>query len=239
MSYEFERWKSKAKLIGIYDDYIFIDIILDNNIIPGIRTGIALQKYRGKSKSIVLPPVDIIKDAAFSNNKFIEEITIGHTVKSIGKSCFRGCKNLKKVTFIDSRITVLDYKVFYKCEKLSEINLPDTVERIEVGAFGDCIELKHIDLNNTEYIQEYAFIDSGLCSITLPKTVEYLGEAFIGCDNLREMTILTNIVNTDEYTRLILSSALETIYVNNENKAHITNILDSKFKDKIKLMGVM
>ena len=70
---------------------------------------------------------------------------------------------------LDSRTTSLCQYLFYECETLTSIIIPEGVKSIGIYAFNDC---------------------SGLTFITIPSTVESIGYyAFTGCSNLTDVTI--------------------------------------------------
>ena len=104
---------------------------------------------------------------AFSECDTIVSISVLDTVEKIGEyafACWDIESNLNKVLFSpDSKLTVLDYSVFYNCTKLKSIQLPATLETINGGCFDE----------------------SGLTSLSIPKNVSYIeGSISAGCNDL-------------------------------------------------------
>lgn len=93
-------------------------------------------------------------------------------------------------------VTKIGNKVFFGCESLTEVTLPDTVEEIGDHAFKDCEELSSITLpSSLKEIGDHAFEDcEELVSITLPSSLETIGEfAFQGCSALSEIVIPASV----------------------------------------------
>jgi hypothetical protein len=87
---------------------------------------------------------------------------IPQEVKSIGKSAFYGCRNLKNVT-IPEGVTVIGEEAFYRCG-LTDVTIPNGVTYIGGSAFQEC---------------------HSLTSVTIAGTVTSIGDmAFWGCNNL-------------------------------------------------------
>lgn len=83
----------------------------------------------------------------------------------IGEEAFYGCNGFSKINFPTS-VKVIGRRAFCHCN-FKTITIPETVQRIEAGAFSCCNELKKICINHElEYVAEDAF--SG-CSWDLQK----------------------------------------------------------------------
>lgn len=100
-----------------------------------------------------------------------------------------------------------------------------TVTGIDKWAFSTCKEMTSITLPNTiKWINMNAFRFSGLRSITIPKSVEFVsGEAFYGCDSLREVTILSGETK--------FSGSFKGTNITKLNICHTGNIDTSEFID--------
>lgn len=83
-----------------------------------------------------------------------------------------------------SAVLKIGESVFYGCENLKSIALPNSVIEVAGWAFSDCVYLENVTLGNcVKSIGESAF---GACvrlkEITIPESVETIGEsAFFGC----------------------------------------------------------
>ena len=92
----------------------------------------------------------------------------GNTVTAIGEGAFSGKRFLRSVT------------------------IPDTVERIENEAFGNCLELKHISFGNglREIGWSAFYSDYALEEAILPDSLEKIGkQAFHFCHKLRNVSL--------------------------------------------------
>ena len=83
----------------------------------------------------------------------------------IGERAFYGCEGISKISFPTS-VKIIERRAFCHCN-FKTITIPETIQRIESGAFSGCNELKKICINHElEYVAEDAF--SG-CSWDLQK----------------------------------------------------------------------
>ena len=133
-------------------------------------TFIGITKYKGNAKNLVIPetirglPVEVID--GFYGNKKIKSVVIPSSVKVIGELAFKSCESLENVT------------------------LPEELFYIGKEAFSNCVSLKMVTLPEKLFVIELdAFRNTGLTSVTLPKGLEYLSQAFRECNNLAEINI--------------------------------------------------
>ena len=121
--------------------------------------------------------------------------TIGENVEPMGSAgVFHDCYQLTTVEFKNpSKLRVLNASTFFAVGKLESINLPSTVEEIGGLAFGQCFELKHINLKETALrkLGSQAFMSCmALTDIILPSTIETIGDgAFQNCQVLKAVSI--------------------------------------------------
>ena len=94
-----------------------------------------------------------------------------------------GCTEIKAGSFYSGST--------YRC-KVESVNIPESVLKINMNAFRECIKLNDIVLpNNLKEIGQNAFSDcSGLKSLVIPASVNTIGSsAFDGCNSLMSVNI--------------------------------------------------
>ncbi len=129
---------------------------------------ISKVKYIGKSYNVTE-----IGDNAFKNNKKLKTVTIGSSVKIIGKAAFSGCTALTTVKS-GSKVTEIKASAFSGCKKLKSITLASTLKTIGSSAFTNC---------------------KALTKVTLGSKVNSIGsKAFKGCSALKSVTIKTTLL---------------------------------------------
>ena len=109
----------------------------------------------------------VIYSGAFNYCARLETVSLPNSLEYIGKEVFSNCKSLHFVNIPES-CTVIDEEAFLGCESLTEINLPESFR----------------------YIKTSAFKGSGLKQITVPGTVEKIGDdSFSDCKHLEEAIV--------------------------------------------------
>ena len=94
----------------------------------------------------------------FSNLPELEELTIADASTKLVYSMFPHNENLKKVTLPEGYKTI-PYNCFNGCVKLSDVNIPDSVEEIDEYAFCHC-PIKTLNLKNVKSIGYFAFAEN-------------------------------------------------------------------------------
>lgn len=121
-----------------------------------------------------------IPDKAYTNNSYVETITIPEGVKIIEDTldwsyngAFKNCTNLKSIV-LPTTLTSLGRNAFDGCSSLTSITLSDTsITEIKTGTFSNC---------------------SGLTNVTIPEGVTKIGgTAFSRCSNLNSIDIPSTI----------------------------------------------
>ncbi len=177
-----------------------------------------IKKYNGNASEVTIPSkydgkkVTTIEQGAFSQCTDLKSVTIPKGVKRIEFYAFSGCKNLKSVT-LPSGLEVIEGSAFSDCTSLEKVNIPKSVKSIGPFAFDDTKIFKQqkgdlvyigkwlIKCNNTSItaakiksgtlgIADRVFYECrSLKSVTIPKSVKYIGDnAFSGCA-LKSVTI--------------------------------------------------
>ncbi|MBR2261975.1 MAG: InlB B-repeat-containing protein [Paludibacteraceae bacterium] len=149
-----------------------------------------------KLKSVVIPEsVTEIGEKAFYENHNIISLDIPSSVSSIGASAFTSILNVAYAGNAEGGpwgANVLNGEVDYDLKYVfsdstrtkivrcfghdSIIVIPNTVKELGRNSFAKIIELKSVDLNNVEKIDDKAFTYTGLQEISLSNKIKYIGE---------------------------------------------------------------
>lgn len=122
----------------------------------------------------------VIAASVFTGEKWIQKLTIGTSVKSIGLQAFNNCKNLKMVDFLYG-VKKIDTHAFWGCTGLTSIILPESLEEIGLGAFEFCKNLRTVRLpNSLKTIKKEAFEGTGLKTVVIPEGVERIERQAFG-----------------------------------------------------------
>ena len=173
-----------------------------STVIPNTVTAIGDYAFRG---CLGLTSIDIpnsvlsIGRDAFHGCRSLKSVTFGNSLTTIDYYAFDYCRSLKSVT-IPSSVTSIGIGVFNSCDSLASITVesgnPIYDSRNNCNAI---IETSNITLvvgckntvipDSVTSISGWAFDGcSGLTSITIPKTVTYIGSsAFFDCIHLAEV----------------------------------------------------
>jgi len=170
---------------------------------------------------------------------------IGSGVKDIDYRAFTDTPSLEEITVSENNpnFTVVDNVLFTKDKTMlvrfpsasarTSYDVPDGVVSIGEYAFRSCGNLKEITLPDTlEYIGESSFRGSGVISITIPDSVTRIGAlGFSGANSLKYLFIGSG-VEYIEYRAFMDTPSLEEITVseNNPNFTVVDNVLFTKDK---------
>lgn len=155
---------------------------------------------------------DMTELIQYPTGKKQNEYVIPDSVTSIWFNAFCFCTGLKKLV-VGKGITVIDYPMIFHSDSIETVILPETVTRLEHGAF------------------KY----SGLKYIDIPDSVTYLGaEAMTGCDRLETVNIGKGVTEIHEWA--IRGSSLKAINVHPENKFYSSERGVLFNKDKTELL---
>ncbi|MDO4280061.1 MAG: leucine-rich repeat domain-containing protein, partial [Peptococcaceae bacterium] len=124
-------------------------------------------EYEGKQYTVTK-----IGGAAFYGSE-VTEVSIPDTVTEIGGEAFMSCGNLSSVTFRDnSALESIGVNAFSGCQKLTSLNLPDSLIKIGDRAFAYCVNLNELDIpDNVTEIGSTAFGNTGIEKLVIPAGV--------------------------------------------------------------------
>lgn len=143
-------------------------------------------------------------------NKYSGTITIPSTVSDgttqydvvgIDDGVFYGCNDLVSIKIPDG-VTHIGNGAFAYCEGLISLSVPNSVTHIGKGAFYHCAGIATINLpNNIDTIENHTFDScTGIASITLPKHCITIGDgAFYGCKGLTTISIPDSVTSIGSY----------------------------------------
>lgn len=207
----------------------------DQSIVGG-----TLAKYRKKEEKVSLPSgIRKIGNRCFYRNDSIKEIVMPEGLTGIGDFAFAR-SGIENVT-IPEGTTDIGYAAFYNCPGLKDVSIPNTVKRIELGAFdgtpwinrqlnktdgsdflivGDGILLKYKGSggsvavpNGIKTIAPGCFMgNNNITGLTLPQGLVTIGEdAFNGCKGLKDVSIPDTV--TDIEDRAFKDCTLEQVII--------------------------
>ncbi len=219
-------WLEKEVCVnGIYYDLYYDD---DKRIARVIGNGF-INCYSG---NIIIPEtmqymgetynVTEIGECAFCECRYLESVTIGNNVVSIGERAFLyssissvtipnsvikigddafvACSSLTSIT-IPNSVTSIGYGAFMECSSLTSISIPNSITLIKSGTFLECSSLSSIIIpNSVTSIEGHAFKNcTSLSSVTIGNSVEKIGfGAFSACNSLSEIVSLNTVPPTIE-----------------------------------------
>ena len=153
---------------------VFLNSSIKNPVIPDSVTEMGNGCFRScehiDTCTIGSGLTEIPRDTFYLSN--ISAITIPSNIETIGYSAFGSCNNLQSVEFEEGCQVISEY-AFQLTDKLVNIELPNSLREIGMGAFED----------------------SGLKYVAIPTYVEEIGNnAFGYCDDLTGVSIGAKIV---------------------------------------------
>lgn len=117
----------------------------------------------------------------------------------IGENAFRDMKNLREVS-LPKVLKYIGVSAFENCLRLRSIEIPQGVNTIDDAAFGHCSSLKNVRSHEgLMSIGERAFCESGVETISLPKSLRSIGyRTFCGCRRLKDIALPDAVRKIDQ-----------------------------------------
>ena len=182
--------KSSGKLIS------YLQNDRSSLVVPFGAKSIGTSSFSGVTglTNIILPiSVERINDSAFMNCVDLEQISFTPTLVYIGVNPFENCVSLKKIYIPEDNPALYMHSgalisrdnksvICYIPGAGYELVIPDNIETIEERAFsGLCVKV--CQLEGIRTIKDYAFQHAKITSLSLPSTLEYIGNyAFADCE---------------------------------------------------------
>lgn len=168
-------------------------------------------------------------EGVFGSCKALREVVFPNGLTTISAGLFYSCSALEKV-FVPNTVTTINNRAFYNCQKLTTIEfeaggtaslvIADGVtgsgshgETTYTGAFSGTSSLESIELpERTTVIGNYAFVNNkALKNITLPATLEKIGDRAFYSTGLTAVTLSSGLKEIGEYA--FSSTAIETLSI--------------------------
>ncbi len=191
--------------------------------------------YFTKVKSVSIPnTIEKIGMYAFDCCFSLTQVEIPDSVLSISEAAFINCDSLEKIIVNDANLNyVSEGGILFNKNKtvllafpasngLNEYTMPNTVERIAVGAFCDCDKLLNINIgDNVKEIGQSAFEGcSGLTEFNITdKVIEVGDRAIYECSNLQTIHIGSS-VEVLGYECFADCPSIRAFNVSEENKCY-------------------
>ena len=132
----------------------------------------------------------------------IQKVVIEEGITSVAANAFTGCSRLTEVQ-LPSTLETIHKNAFALIPGLTQIRIPDNVTTIEGGAFAGCTSLGWVDLpTKLQTLARRAFFAcTALEEITIPASVTRMGsEAFGACYALGKVMFLGRGPHMDDVT---------------------------------------
>ena len=180
-------------------------------------------------ESVVLPSTIVSIGLSAFQETALKEITIPKSVGELGEYTFRKCPSLTTVEFEEgSTINTIPTGMCLDCSTLREVIVSNTITKLNSNAFMRCpyfLPNAILNQNPITYIDWYVFQGCANDYVTIPTTVEFIGNyAFYGCNTVvfddPENSNLYNIGEEAFFQCSEIASALP---------ASLTNIGDRAF----------
>lgn len=117
-----------------------------------------------------------------------------YTVTEIGDQVFWGCNTLTEVT-LPNTVKIIGYQAFCKCSNLTKVIIPEGVKKIGQAAFYGCSQLTSITIPSTITNMDTAFSgNTALSHVTLTNGISKIcSNAFERCTGLTEVEIPASV----------------------------------------------
>lgn len=184
-------------------------------ILPPTLQKIGVGAFSGTGiKKIELPSnITEISDALFKGS-LLEEITLPQSVASIGEEAFYdsnlqrivfhdGIKYVGKRAFYNNKLEEIIFPdtqiefgedVFYECDNLKQVTIPDWMTVIPGGMFSFCHELENVIFpDGLREISATAFWGSPLKEIVVQEGLETIGNLSFSLGNFESITLPASV----------------------------------------------
>lgn len=157
--------------------------------------------------------VTAIDDGAFKNNTSITDVIIPSSVKRIGEESFWGCSSLESLTVKDSETELICGRQIFKGTGLKKAYLGRTLTGCCI--FENLSSLSDVILsNNVKSLPSYMFYDTGLKTINIPGSVDYIdSDTFYKAQMLEEINIDPSNTNYSSESGALYDKGKTTLFL--------------------------
>ena len=164
-------------------------VVIESGV-KGIRQN-AFENCSKITEVIIPKGVERIGSNAFKGCTMLSKVILPEGLSFLGKSAFSECFNLKSI-IIPSSLTEIKEKTFYHNVNLQQITIPEGVKAIGHNSFNWCRQLKEVILPSSLFSLGNAFVDCEALSQVTIKSEEIFhrldtNKIFNGCDNLKKI----------------------------------------------------
>ncbi len=194
---------------------------------------------------LVLPKtIEVIGNNAFQFHD-MQDISLGKSLRVIGKSAFFGCMHLKSIILPDTLEVIEDY-AFYGCSSLCMITIPSNVKHIGINIFNNCENLSCvISLSPYFEVENDALYDIssktllsywGIDKIyTIREDTKIIGDSAFAHNTIIQRIKIPASVNTIESNAFRYCENLVSLkIVNKDCNVSESAFVGTKFEDKLK-----
>ena len=176
--------------------------------------------YSGGYESVVIDmEISKLPNRTFESCSKLKDVKLKDSVKTFGQSSFANCVNLVNIpniefiehleayafsgcrgitkAFFGKYDTNIPAGLYYACDNLETVTIPDIVTTIDPMAFADCTYLETVEFGeNVSYVGYAAFRNcSKLRNLKLNDKLNIISEySFYACANLTTINISKNVV---------------------------------------------
>ncbi len=210
----------KASVSFVTEDKIAYNILPDGTA--------EFCAYLGEGARLTIPSeidghtVTSIAYRGLESNHTLEQIIIPYTVERIGEYSFANYTNLVDI-IIPASVKYIGRSAFAGTAWINTFaDGPMYINNVLYSYIGDMEPGTHLQIReDTVSISEAALRNqSGLSSVSIPDTVEYIGgDAFLGCSNLESINIPASVTYIDSYA-FSECSGIKSIVVDEKNPVY-------------------
>ena len=120
-------------------------------------TGKQFIRWKGITEAVTKEGLKAVGNRSFSKCEYLQKVTIGEGVESVGEWAFVNCARLTTVVITGS-CKRIEQRAFQMCTRLTSVTLGEGVESVGLGGFALAEYMKEIWLPSTlKYLEELCF----------------------------------------------------------------------------------